>query len=112
MLRALGFTRGNVLLSFVIESIAIGTLGGLIGEVLAVAVATALGLNSRLMNVGEFIFSFRLTMGAFVSGLIAAAMIGAIGGLLPARAGGADRRAGFLALRLSAREATHDWSIA
>ena len=84
VLRALGFTRGNVLLSFVIESIAIGTMGGLIGEVLAVAVATALGLNSRLMNVGEFIFSFRLTVGAFVSGLIAAAMIGAIGGLLPA----------------------------
>jgi len=84
VLRALGFTRRNVLLSFVIESIAIGTLGGLIGEVLAVVVATALGLNSRLMNVGEFIFSFRLTMGALVSGLIAAAMIGAIGGLLPA----------------------------
>ena len=84
VLRALGFTRGNVLLSFVIESIAIGTLGGLIGEVLAVAVATALGLNSRLMNVGEFIFSFRLTGGAFASGLIAAATIGAIGGLLPA----------------------------
>ena len=84
VLRALGFTRGNVLLSFVIESIAIGTLGGLIGEVLAVAVATALGLNSRLMNVGEFIFSFRLTGGALVSGLIAAATIGAIGGLLPA----------------------------
>jgi hypothetical protein len=84
VLRALGFTRRNVLLSFVIESIAIGTLGGLIGEVLAVVVATALGINSRLMNVGEFIFSFRLTMGALVSGLIAAAMIGAIGGLLPA----------------------------
>ncbi len=84
VLRALGFTRGNVLLSFVIESIVIGTIGGLIGEVLAVAVATALGLNSRLMNVGEFIFSFRLTGGAFISGLIAAATIGAFGGLLPA----------------------------
>jgi ABC-type lipoprotein release transport system permease subunit len=84
VLRALGFTRGNVLLSFVIESLVIGILGGLIGEILAVAVATAIGLNSRLMNVGEFIFSFRLTSGAFVAGLIAAATIGAIGGLLPA----------------------------
>ncbi|MFZ0889397.1 MAG: ABC transporter permease [Candidatus Binataceae bacterium] len=84
VLRALGFTRGNVLASFVIESIAIGIAGGLIGEILAVVVATAIGLNSRLMNVGEFIFSFRLTFGTFVSGIIAAAIIGGFGGLLPA----------------------------
>ncbi len=84
VLRALGFTRGNVLLSFVIESIVIGVAGGLIGELLAIAVATATGLNSRLMSVGEFIFSYQLTGRALVSGLIAAAIIGAIGGLLPA----------------------------
>ncbi len=36
------------------------------------------------MNVGEFIFRFRLTAGAFVSGLIAAIAIGGLGGLLPA----------------------------
>jgi ABC-type antimicrobial peptide transport system permease subunit len=36
------------------------------------------------MNVGEIIFRFRLTMGAFVSGMIAAIAIGAFGGLLPA----------------------------
>jgi putative ABC transport system permease protein len=36
------------------------------------------------MNVGEFIFSFRLTAGAVASGIIAAAVIGLIGGLLPA----------------------------
>jgi putative ABC transport system permease protein len=84
VLRALGFTRGNVLLSFVIESVAIGIAGGLIGELLAVAVATVTGLNSRLMNVGEFIFSFQLTAGALVSGIVAAAVIGLIGGLLPA----------------------------
>jgi putative ABC transport system permease protein len=84
VLRALGFTRGNVLLSFVIESVAIGIAGGLIGELLAVGVATVTGLNSRLMNVGEFIFSFQLTAGALVSGIVAAAVIGLIGGLLPA----------------------------
>ena len=84
VLRALGFTRGNVLMSFVIESSVIGVAGGLIGELLAIAVATATGLNSRLMNVGLFIFSFQMTGRALVSGLIAAAIIGAIGGLLPA----------------------------
>lgn len=84
VLRALGFTRGNVLASFIIESIAIGMVGGLIGDILAVAVAAATGLDSRLMNVGEFIFSFRLTAGAFISGIFTAAIIGALGGLLPA----------------------------
>ena len=84
VLRVLGFSRFNVLASFVIESVAIGIAGGLIGELLAVAVATVTGLNSRLMNVGEFIFSFQLTAGALVSGIVAAAVIGLIGGLLPA----------------------------
>jgi putative ABC transport system permease protein len=47
-------------------------------------VAYSTGLASQLMNVGEFIFRFRLTAGAFVSGMIAAIAIGALGGLLPA----------------------------
>lgn len=84
VLRALGFTRRNVLLSFVAESVLLGLAGGVIGEVLGVILATSIGLNSKLMNVGMFIFSFRLTPAAFTSGLIAAAIIGAIGGLLPA----------------------------
>lgn len=84
VLRSLGFTRANVLSSFVLESVLIGLAGGVIGELLGVAVAALTGLNSRLMNVGMFIFSFRLTLGAFVAGLAAAALIGALGGLLPA----------------------------
>jgi len=49
-----------------------------------VLVAYSTGLSSQLMNVGEFIFRFRLTAGAFASGMIAAIAIGALGGLLPA----------------------------
>jgi len=58
--------------------------GGILGELLGIIVAYSTGLSSELMNVGEFIFRFRLTTGAFVSGLIAALAIGALGGLLPA----------------------------
>jgi ABC-type antimicrobial peptide transport system permease subunit len=36
------------------------------------------------MNVGMFIFTFKLTTGAFLSGLMVGIVIGAIGGLLPA----------------------------
>ena len=36
------------------------------------------------MNVGLFIFSFHLGVRAFAAGLIAAVIIGIIGGILPA----------------------------
>ena len=84
VLRVLGFSRFNVLSSFVIESCVLAIAGGILGELLGMIVAYSTGLSSELMNVGEFIFRFRLTAGAFVSGLIAALAIGALGGFLPA----------------------------
>jgi len=84
VLRVLGFSRFNVLSSFVIESCVLAIAGGTLGELLGIIVAYSTGLSSELMNVGEFIFRFRLTTGAFVSGLLAALAIGALGGLLPA----------------------------
>ena len=84
VLRVLGFSRFNVLSSFVIESCVLAIAGGILGELLGIIVAYSTGLSSELMNVGEFIFRFRLTTGAFVSGLIAALAIGALGGFLPA----------------------------
>jgi putative ABC transport system permease protein len=84
VLRVLGFSRFNVLTSFVIESVVLALVGGILGEILGVLVAYSTGLNSQLMNVGEFIFRFRLTLGAFVSGLVAAILIGALGGFMPA----------------------------
>ena len=84
VLRVLGFSRFNVLASFVVESIVLAVAGGVLGEILGVLVAYSTGLASQLMNVGEFIFRFQLTAGAFVSGMIAAIIIGALGGLMPA----------------------------
>jgi len=83
-LRVLGFGRGDVLGSFLVESAVLGLVGGAIGEVLAVIVAHTTGLESRLMNVGNILFSFRLPWSAFGYGLAAAIVIGTIGGLLPA----------------------------
>jgi len=99
VLRVLGFSRANVLLSFVIESVMLGLAGGVAGELLGIAVAQVTGLSSRLMKAGEFIFSFRLAPSAFAAGLIAALLIGAIGGFLPAL------RAARLAVVDSLREA-------
>jgi len=84
VLRVLGFSRGDILGSFVIESAILGLAGGLAGELLALLVAWATGLNSRLMSVGTLFFSYRPTAAAVAAGLLAAALIGVFGGLMPA----------------------------
>lgn len=84
VLRVLGFSRGNILSSFVIESALLGLGGGVAGVALAFLVAWATGLNSRLLSVGSTFFSYRPTPAAIAAGIISAGIIGAIGGLAPA----------------------------
>ncbi len=84
VLRVLGFSRTNVLASFVIESVMLGLVGGIGGELLGIVIAQATGLSSRLMKAGMFIFSFQPAPSAFAAGLAAAVLIGAVGGFLPA----------------------------
>ncbi|HJU11201.1 MAG TPA: FtsX-like permease family protein [Candidatus Binataceae bacterium] len=84
VLRCLGFKRRDVMISFVLESAIIGVAGGALAPVLAMIVAAATGLNSRLMQVGLLFFSYRLSGFAVMAGLIAALIIGICGGLLPA----------------------------
>ncbi len=88
VLRALGFGRGDVLLSFVIESVMIAIAGGVMGMIAALIVSFATELGERQLRVGAVLFSSRLSPALFVEGLIAAILIGIAGGLLPAwRAG-------------------------
>jgi len=84
ILRALGFGRVAVLASIVAESVMLAVAGGLVGEALGVVVARLSGLDSRLMEVGMFIFSFRLSFGVCAAGLIMATLIGACSGIMPA----------------------------
>jgi len=84
VLRVLGFSRGDILSSFVIESVILGLAGGIAGVVLATAVAWATGLTSRTMSVGAMFFSYRPTAGALVAGVVVATIIGVAGGLMPA----------------------------
>ena len=84
VLRVLGFSRGNILGSFVIESAILGIAGGIAGVALAFIVAWSTGLNSRLLSVGSTFFSYRPTPAAIIAGLTAAGVIGVVGGLAPA----------------------------
>jgi putative ABC transport system permease protein len=84
VLRVLGFSRGNILISFVLESALLGIGGGIAGVALAFLVAWGTGLNSRLLSVGSTFFSYRPTPAAITTGLGVAALIGILGGLAPA----------------------------
>jgi len=84
-LRILGFTRGSILVSFFLESLLLSLLGGLI------ACAVVLPLNSVTTGVGNFSTfsetSFNIHIGpeVMVIGLVFSLILGAVGGLLPAR---------------------------
>lgn len=83
-LRALGFGRYAILTSFMLESVCLALIGGVIG------VLVALPVNGLTTGVGSFVtfsetaFKFRISPAAIVMGLAFAALIGAIGGFLPA----------------------------
>jgi putative ABC transport system permease protein len=84
VLRVLGFSRTNILSSFVLESAILGIAGGVTGVVLATVVAWTTGLTSRTMSIGAMFFSYQPTLGAIVAGVSVAAIIGIAGGLPPA----------------------------
>jgi len=83
-LRSLGFSRSSIVVSFVIESVMIALLGGILGCILVLPVN---GYQASTMNWGTFShlgFSLKLTYSMMISGLVFAAVMGLIGGLLPA----------------------------
>ena len=84
-LRVLGFSRGSILLSFFLESVFLSLVGGLL------ACLIVLPLNSVTTGIGNFVtfsetsFNFRIGPQIMLWGLAFSAILGAIGGLLPAR---------------------------
>jgi putative ABC transport system permease protein len=85
VLRTLGFSRASILWSFLVESLLLAFIGGLIGCLLA------LPLNNVTTGVGSFItfseiaFNFHVSLGAMLTGMIFALVVGGLGGFFPAR---------------------------
>ena len=84
-LRALGFGGGAVVVSDMLESIALALVGGGGGAVLAYLVFN--GFRAATMNWQSFsqvTFAFAVTPQLLVQGIVWATLIGLLGGLLPA----------------------------
>lgn len=83
-LRALGFSRLSILTSFVFESICLSLIGGILGILVALPVNNISAGVGNWQTFSETAFKFKITPMAILFGLTFAAVIGALGGFLPA----------------------------
>lgn len=84
-LRALGFSPGAVMLSFLTESMVLALFAGAIGVVLALPMN---GFSTTFLNFVTFstlAFSFRVSPAIVLGAFAFAALMGLLGGWLPAR---------------------------
>jgi putative ABC transport system permease protein len=84
VLRALGFGRGSIVLSFVLEALWIALIGGIVG---CIAVLPVNGITTGTINWQTFShlsFAFRITPGLLALGIGFALLMGLLGGLPPA----------------------------
>ena len=83
-LRALGFSRGANLAAFLVESLLLGLVGGVVG-LLGASFMQAISISTmNFQTFAEVAFSFALTPGIVASSLGFALAMGFVGGFLPA----------------------------
>ena len=83
-LRAIGFSRRAILLSFVVESACVALAGGVLGCLLAFPVHGFSTGASNLQSFSEVAYAFRITPTIMAASLVFALVMGVAGGLLPA----------------------------
>ncbi len=96
-LRVLGYTPIAILVSFLIESVALAVLGGMFGCLLSLPINGIATGTTNFESFSEIIFYFTITPELMARGLVFAVVMGALGGLLPAFS--ASRRPVLAALR-------------
>jgi putative ABC transport system permease protein len=83
-MRAVGFSSGSVVISFVVEALCIASVGGVLG---CAAVLPLNGLTTGTINWQTFshlAFAFRVTPLLLAAGLVFALLMGLVGGIPPA----------------------------
>jgi len=83
-LRAIGFPRWQILLSFVLESFVISILGGALGCVGALGMGFVKFSTLNFATSSEVVFTFTPTPTVFIASFVFAGVMGVAGGLFPA----------------------------
>ena len=99
ILQVLGFRRRSILLAFLVESLIIALIGGLLGCLLALPIHGVSTGTTNFRTFSQISSAFRVTPDLLGQGMLFALVIGAVGGALPARV--AARQVIVLALRRS-----------
>jgi putative ABC transport system permease protein len=85
VLLTLGFRPRSILASFLAEAAAIALVGGIIGCLLALPMNGIVTSTTNWASFSEVAFSFRITPGLLLAGLVFALVMGTLGGFFPAR---------------------------
>jgi putative ABC transport system permease protein len=85
-LRALGFSRGSILVSFLIEAVLLALIGGGVGCLLALPVNGISTGSANFVTFSEVTYNFRVTFPLVVTALALSGFLGVLGGFFPARA--------------------------
>lgn len=85
LLQTLGFRGRSVMASFLIEAVFLALIGGVLGCLLALPINGITTSTTNWQSFAEITFAFRVTPAILLQGLAFAAVMGFLGGLLPAR---------------------------
>jgi putative ABC transport system permease protein len=83
-LRALGFSRGAVMMSFLFESSTLALLGGVIGGLASLAMTAVKFSMMNFATFQEIVFSFDPSPGIVLGSIAAGGIMGILGGVFPA----------------------------
>ena len=83
-LRALGFPRSSILISFLFESVVLCLMGGLLGCLAALPFNGLSTGTANFASFSEITFSFQFGPRVLIQGVVLALSMGLLGGLLPA----------------------------
>ena len=83
ILRALGFTKRNILTAFLIECLLISISGGLVGLVAASFMQLITVSTMNWQTFSELAFNFKLTPQIAIQSMLFAVIMGSAGGLFP-----------------------------
>jgi ABC-type lipoprotein release transport system permease subunit len=96
VLMTLGFSGWAIMISFLFESMVLALIGGIMGCLLALPINGITTSTTNWSSFSEVAFAFRVTPFGILLGLIFAAVLGLVGGFLPARQAASQSLAGSM----------------
>lgn len=83
-LLVLGFSPWAVMFSFIVESVFLAMIGGLIGCLLALPINGITTSTTNFQSFSEMAFAFKVTLPVLLAGFLFSMLLGLVGGFLPA----------------------------